>query len=63
MASRKQRAATRKNIAKAAVAAKRKRTISHLPTKDADRFGKGRRKSGKAKTKGSPRVVQSNDSA
>jgi hypothetical protein len=40
MASQKQRSAARKNIKKAAAAAKRKRTISHLPKKTRTALGK-----------------------
>lgn len=40
MASEKQRAAARKNIKKAAAAAKRKRTIAHLPKKTRTALGK-----------------------
>lgn len=40
MASKKQRAAARKNIKKAAAAAKRKRTIAHLPKKTRTALGK-----------------------
>jgi hypothetical protein len=40
MASSKQRSAARKNIKKAAAAAKRKRTISKLPTKTRTALGK-----------------------
>jgi hypothetical protein len=50
MAWRKQRAAARKNIGKAIVAAKKKRTISHLSTKTRTALGKERSKSGKVKT-------------
>jgi hypothetical protein len=40
MASEKQRAAARRNIKKAASAAKRKRTIAHLPKKTRTALGK-----------------------
>ena len=40
MASEKQRAAARKNIKKAIAAAKKKRTISHLPKKTRTALGK-----------------------
>jgi hypothetical protein len=40
MASRKQRAAARRNIKKAAAAAKRKRTVAHLPKKTRTALGK-----------------------
>lgn len=40
MASAKQRAAARKNIRKAAGAAKRKRTIAHLPKSTRTALGK-----------------------
>ena len=40
MPSEKQRSAARKNIRKAASAAKKKRTIAHLPKVDQDRTGK-----------------------
>ena len=40
MASTKQRAAARRNIKKAAGAAKRKRTIAHLPKKTRTALGK-----------------------
>ncbi len=40
MASAKQRAAARKNIKKAATAAKKKRTIAHLPKKTRTALGK-----------------------
>jgi hypothetical protein len=40
MASDKQRAAARRNIKKAATAAKRKHTISHLPKKTRTALGK-----------------------
>jgi hypothetical protein len=40
MASSKQRAAARRNIKKAASAAKRKRTIAHLPKRTRTALGK-----------------------
>ncbi len=40
MASAKQRAAARRNIRKAAKAARRKRTIAHLPKKTRTALGK-----------------------
>jgi hypothetical protein len=40
MASAKQKAAARKNIKKAANAAKKKRTIAHLPKKTRTALGK-----------------------
>jgi hypothetical protein len=40
MATTKQRTAARKNVKKAAAAAKRKRTISHLPKKTRTALGK-----------------------
>jgi len=40
MASGKQRAAARRNIKKAASAARRKRTIAHLPKKTRTALGK-----------------------
>jgi hypothetical protein len=40
MASAKQRAAARRNIKKAAVAARRKRTIAHLPKRTRTALGK-----------------------
>jgi hypothetical protein len=40
MATAKQRAAARRNIKKAAAAAKRKRTIAHLPKKTRAALGK-----------------------
>jgi len=50
MVSAKQKAAARKNIKKAAVAAKRKRTIAHLPK--SVRTALGKRASSVAKRKG-----------
>jgi hypothetical protein len=40
MASNKQRSAARRNIKKAASAAKRKKTIAHLPAKTRTALGK-----------------------
>jgi hypothetical protein len=40
MASEKQRAAARKNIKKASAAAKKKRTVAHLPKKTRTALGK-----------------------
>ena len=40
MASEKQRAAARKNVRKAAVAARKKRTIAHLPKSTRTVLGK-----------------------
>jgi hypothetical protein len=40
MATRKQRAAARRNIKKAARAAKRKRTVAHLPKRTRTALGK-----------------------
>lgn len=49
MASAKQRAAARKNIRKAARAAKRKRTIAHLPKATRTALGKQAAKVAKQK--------------
>jgi hypothetical protein len=49
MASPKQRAAARNNIKKAAKAAKRKRTISHLPKKTRTALGKEAAKAARKK--------------
>jgi len=49
MASAKQKAAARKNIKKAATAAKRKRTIAHLPKKTRTALGKQGAKMAKKK--------------
>jgi hypothetical protein len=49
MASRKQRAAARRNIEKAAGAARRKRTISRLPKKTRTALGKQAAKVAKRK--------------
>ena len=51
MASAKQRAAARRNIRKAASAAKRKRTISKLPKKTRTALGKQAAKVAKQKRK------------
>jgi ABC-type transport system involved in Fe-S cluster assembly fused permease/ATPase subunit len=49
MATAKQKAAARKNIQKAAAAAKRKKTISHLPKKTRTALGKQGAKMAKRK--------------
>jgi hypothetical protein len=49
MASRKQKSAARRNIKKAAAAAKRKRTISKLPRKTRTALGKQGSKTAKRK--------------
>jgi hypothetical protein len=49
MASSKQRAAARKNIKKAAAAAKAKKTIAHLPKKTRTALGKEGAKAAKQK--------------
>ena len=49
MASTKQRKAAKKNIKRAAAAAKRKRTISHLPKKTRTALGKQAAKVAKQK--------------
>ena len=51
MARAKQRAAARRNIRKAASAAKRKRTLSRLPTKTRTALGKQAAKVAKQKRK------------
>jgi hypothetical protein len=51
MASSKQRAAARRNIKKAASAARRKRTISNLPKKTRTALGKQAAKVAKQKRK------------
>jgi len=51
MATQKQRAAARRNIRKAAAAAKRKRTISHLPKKVRTALGKQGAKMARRKRK------------
>jgi len=40
MVSKKQRTAARRNVKKAAAAAKRKRTVAHLPAKTRTALGK-----------------------
>jgi ABC-type transport system involved in Fe-S cluster assembly fused permease/ATPase subunit len=55
MASRKQRSAARKNIKKAAKAAKKKRTISHLPVKTRTALGKQGAKAARKKRAGKRR--------
>jgi hypothetical protein len=49
MASAKQKAAARRNIGKAAKAAKKKRTIAHLPKKTRTALGKQAAKVAKQK--------------
>jgi hypothetical protein len=49
MASAKQKAAARKNIKKAAMAAKRKQTLKHLPKKTRRALGKEGAKARKRK--------------
>ena len=51
MASSKQRAAARRNIKKAAGAARKKRTIAHLPKKTRTALGKQAAKVAKQKKK------------
>jgi hypothetical protein len=51
MTSAKQRRAARRNIGKAAKAARRKRTISHLPKKTRTALGKQAAKVAKRKRK------------
>jgi len=51
MASKRQRAAARRNIGKAAKAARRKRTISRLPKKTRTALGKQASKVAKRKRK------------
>jgi hypothetical protein len=51
MASRKQRSAARRNIGKAAKAARRKRTISKLPKKTRRALGKEASKAAKKRKK------------
>jgi hypothetical protein len=51
MASRKQRSAARRNIKKAASAAKRKRTISKLPARVRTALGKEGAKAARRKRK------------
>jgi hypothetical protein len=50
MASAKQKAAARKNIKKAANAAKKKRTIAHLPRKTRTALGKQASKVARSKS-------------
>lgn len=52
MPSTKQRTAARRNIKKAATAAKRKRTISHLPKSTRKALGKQAAKVAKRKRRG-----------
>jgi hypothetical protein len=49
MSSQKQRAAARRNIKKAAKAAKQKRTVAHLPKKTRTALGKQGAKAAKRK--------------
>jgi len=49
MASSKQRRAAQKNIKKAAQAAKKKRTVAHLPKRTRTAFGKEGAKAAKRK--------------
>jgi hypothetical protein len=51
MASEKQRAAARRNIRKAATAAKKKRTIAHLPKSTRTALGKQAAKVAREKSK------------
>ena len=51
MASEKQRAAARRNIRKAATAAKKKRTIAHLPKSTRTALGKQAAKVARQKRK------------
>lgn len=51
MASSKQRTAARRNIKKAATAAKRKRTVAHLPKKTRTALGKEGAKAAQRKRK------------
>jgi len=51
MATKKQRAAARKNIQKATAAAKRKRTVAHLPKKVRTALGKEGAKKAREKRK------------
>ncbi len=53
MASSKQRDAARRNIKKAAKAAKKKRTVAHLPKATRTALGKEGAKAAKRKRKGS----------
>ncbi len=52
MSSPRQRAAARRNIKKAAAAAKRKRTIAHLPKKTRTALGKQAAKVAKQRRSG-----------
>jgi hypothetical protein len=52
MATAKQRAAARRNIKKAATAAKRKRTIAHLPKRTRTALGKQGAKTARKKRRG-----------
>jgi hypothetical protein len=51
MATAKQKAAARRNIGKAASAAKRKKTVAHLPAKTRSALGKEGAKAAKRKRK------------
>jgi hypothetical protein len=51
MASRRQRSSVRRNIKKAAKAARRKRTIAHLPKRTRRALGKEGAKAAKRKRK------------
>jgi len=53
MATRKQRAAAKRNIKKAAKAARRKRTIAHLPKQTRTALGKEGAKAARKKRSGS----------
>jgi hypothetical protein len=55
MASPKQRSAARRNIKKAATAAKRKRTIANLPSKTRTALGKQGAKMARRKRRSTPR--------
>ena len=52
MTSTKQRAAARRNIKKAGAAAKRKRTVAHLPTRTRTALGKQGAKAARRKRRG-----------
>jgi len=54
MASAKQRSAARRNIKKAASAARRERTIAHLPKRTRTALGKKGAATAKKKRSGSP---------
>ena len=58
MATAKQRTAARRNIKKAAAAAKRKRTIAHLPKRTRTALGKQGAKTARRKTPGVPTQVR-----